>query len=119
MKRLASGELEWRVLEILWQRDEWMTPAEVHALIRRSPPLAYTTVMTVLVRLHDKGMVTRRREGRGFVYSTVATRDEWTAQRMSEVLASAGDRDAALGHFVGELDRVELDRLRAILRRRR
>ena len=34
-----------------------------------APPLAYTTVMTILVRLHEKGYVTRAREGRRFRYS--------------------------------------------------
>jgi len=38
----------------------------------RKPKLAYTTVMTVMARLADKGILSRRREGRGYVYEATA-----------------------------------------------
>lgn len=63
------GPLEMQVLGLLGASS----PQSVHdlqaALEKSGSALAYTTVMTVLVRLHDKGLVTRSKEGRRFLYS--------------------------------------------------
>lgn len=106
-------------MAVLWSHDDWMTPSEVATRIKRRPQLAYTTVMTILVRLYDKGMLDRQRAGRAYEYRPIAGRDEWAAQRMHEVLSSAGDRSAALGHFVAEISRSEANQLRRLLQRRR
>ncbi len=64
------GPLEMRVLGLL----DGAAPMSVRdiqtELERGGAALAYTTVMTVLVRLHEKGMLVREKEGRRFVYST-------------------------------------------------
>jgi predicted transcriptional regulator len=64
------GPLEAEVMQVLWPAGK---PLAVRAVLdamneRRSSPLAYTTVMTVMARLAEKEILTRRREGRGFVY---------------------------------------------------
>jgi predicted transcriptional regulator len=115
--RLGRGELEARVMDALWSSSEWMTPADVRAVLKRRPALAYTTVMTILVRLWEKGMVERRREGRAYAYRPISSRDEWVALRMREMLDDAGNRAAALGHFVAEIDRAEVRQLRRLLDR--
>jgi predicted transcriptional regulator len=63
------GPLERRVMSALWARGP-QTPREVVNLLNSESTrmLAYTTVMTVLVRLADKGYADRRREGRQFRY---------------------------------------------------
>lgn len=62
------GPLEIRVLEQLGSREP-RSVGEVQALLRRAGhDLAYTTVMTVLSRLHDKGAVSRRRDGKRYLY---------------------------------------------------
>ena len=53
--RLSTGELERRVLEVMWARGEAMTPRDVHTVLVQERELAYTTVMTILVRLWKKG----------------------------------------------------------------
>ncbi len=120
VKKLARGELEARVMDVLWDTDEWMTPAVVHAAITtKRRRLAYTTIMTILSRLWAKGMLHRRREGRAFAYRSVATREEWAAQRMHVFLEAAGDRKTALSHFVDAIDAREAARLRQLLEGRR
>jgi predicted transcriptional regulator len=104
-------------MEALWSRGDWMTPSDVRASLRRRPMLAYTTVMTILVRLWDKGILERRREGRAYAYRTLSTKDEWVAQRMHDMLEGAGNRAVALAHFVDEIDRVEVNQLRRLLER--
>jgi predicted transcriptional regulator len=119
-KKLARGALEARVMDVLWDTDEWMTPAAVHtAITTRRRRLAYTTIMTILVRLWTKGMLERRREGRAFAYFPVATREQWAAEQMHEFLEAAGDRNTALSHFVDAIDAREAAQLRQLLGRRK
>lgn len=102
-KRLPSGELERRVLDALWASGQPMTPGDVHRAIGSDRALAYTTVMTILTRLLEKGELTRRRHGRSFEYEPVVQRHERVAQRMGDVLDAAGDQMLALSTFVTSL----------------
>ena len=61
MERRAFGELEGQVLAARWAADRPLVPAE--ALDAVGGDLAYTTVMTILVRLHDKGLIERLLDG--------------------------------------------------------
>jgi predicted transcriptional regulator len=116
VKRLPRGELEAQVMNALWESEQWMTPRDVHAAITTARrPLAYTTVMTTLVRLWSKEMLTRRVAGRAYAYRPVANRDEWAAQRMRDVLESSGDRLVALNYFVDSISAREAKQLRRVL----
>jgi predicted transcriptional regulator len=115
--RLPRGELENQVLNVLWAADGACTPRAVHAALGSERDLAYTTVMTILVRLWRKGLVDREPAGRAFAYKPVESRDERVASRMGELLAGAGDRSAALAGFVDALPDDELEALRRIIGR--
>ncbi len=114
-KRLPMGQLESQVMAVLWEHGAAMTPGEVHDALSGARTLAYTTVMTILVRLHAKGLVTRERRGRAYAYQPVESRAEYAARRMNEVLDTAGDRAGALASFVGSIPARERARLRALL----
>ncbi len=118
-RKLGMGELEAKVMDVLWDEGGWLTPSEVHRRLMRRRRLAYTTVMTVLVRLYEKGVVDRKRDGRAYAYHPVLNREEHAAARMGEVLAAAGDRSAALSRFAGSLSPAERAQLRRALRSRR
>ncbi len=116
MKRLPRGELEAQVMDALWDGDSWMTPRDVHVAIttpRRA--LAYNTVMTILVRLWNKGMLERHAAGRAYAYRPVASREEWAAQRMHDMLESSDDRLLTLNHFVESISPREATQLRRVL----
>jgi len=120
VKRLPRGELEAQVMDVLWSVDGWMTPGEVHHEIttpRR--PLAYSTVTTILVRLWGKGMLERAAAGRAFAYRPVASRDEWAAQRMQQILEASGDWRVTLNNFVDSISAREISQLRRVLDARR
>lgn len=70
MENDVLGPLERRVMEHLWRAGP-STVTQTREALNRSTgsPLAYTTVMTILVRLHEKGYVVRTREGRHFRYA--------------------------------------------------
>ncbi|MFI9046937.1 BlaI/MecI/CopY family transcriptional regulator [Streptomyces sp. NPDC053427] len=65
--RRPSGELEARVLAALWAADVGLAAGEVRAALGSG--LARTTVTTLLLRLYEKGIVTRSRSGRGYAYA--------------------------------------------------
>lgn len=117
MTRLSTGELERRILEALGSGDAGMTPREVHEIIGAERELAYTTVMTILVRLWQKGLATRERDGRAFRYSPSTSVDALTADRMRQLLGTAANSDAALTHFVRNLGTKDRAQLRKLLGR--
>ncbi|MGW3248283.1 BlaI/MecI/CopY family transcriptional regulator [Streptomyces sp. NPDC001070] len=75
---------------------------------------AYTTMLTILTRLHDKGLVTRERAGRTRLYAPVRDEAAHTAAAMRALLVKGSDRAAVLARFVSELptdDEELLERL--------
>lgn len=116
MARLPVGELEAAVMDVLWDRGGWLTPGEVQEALAGEHTLAYTTVMTILVRLWKKGRVQRQRDGRAFAYRPRRTREEHAAERMGELLTGAKDRPRALSHFVDDLSPDDRAQLRRMLR---
>lgn len=112
--RRAPGSLEQRVLAVLAAADQPLTPAAV--LESLSGELAYTTVLTVLTRLHQKGTVARERSGRAYAYALVDPA-EVTARRMRRLLDADDDRTAVLTRFVGALSGDEERLLAALLER--
>lgn len=111
--RREMGSLEAEVLTQLWGLDGPATPRQVLAAL--DADLAYTTVMTILIRLCKKGLVERQRRGRAYAYRAVVTEAELTARRMRAMLDRSRDREAALSRFVDELPVREERALRRIL----
>jgi predicted transcriptional regulator len=111
--RREAGALEGEVLAALWASEEAMTPADV--LDQMGGTLAYTTVMTVLGRLFEKGLVERRRAGRGYAYLPIAREADLAARRFRTLLDRGHDREAVLQGFVSNLSQEEANVLRALL----
>ena len=78
------GPLEIAVMEIVWDRGESAVRDVVDCLAR---PLAYTTVMTTLDRLYKKGLLTRRKDDRAFLYLARLSRSEWEQERAGALVA--------------------------------
>lgn len=113
----ALGPLESAVMARMWKRG----PATVRDVVddlARTRDLAYTTVMTVMVRLHAKGLLQRERQGKNYLYRPSFTRDEHrvrlTRDLARDLVSQFGD--AALAAFSAELDEVDAQH-RAALRR--
>lgn len=111
--RRARGELEGSVLAALWAAEKPLTARQV--LERLPGNLAYTSVLTILSRLHGKGMLVRRPAGRGNAYSPVRDEATETAVRMHSLLERGSDREAVLSRFVSELSREDEQLLQRLL----
>lgn len=111
--RRGTGELESEVLAILWATDDALTPRQVLDNLGRD--IAYTTAMTILSRLWQKGLVGREKRGRAFAYRPTVTEAELAAERMQATLARTSDREGALARFVGGLSKGDERALRQLL----
>ena len=113
MTKRPDGALEHDIMTVLWSAERPLHPSDVKARLKTE--LAYTSVATVLGRLHAKGLVDRAAGGRAFVYTAVVDEAGLAARRISEVLASASDRTAVLAGFVGSLSKRDTAALRKLL----
>jgi predicted transcriptional regulator len=100
-ERRGRGDLRQQVLSLLLASDTPLKPGQVRDAI--GADLAYTTVMTVLNRLAEQGLVARRRAGRAFAYTAVVDQAEVTARQMQRLLEAGDDRVAVLRQFLGVL----------------
>jgi predicted transcriptional regulator len=111
--RRGPGELETEVLAALWSEGRPMTAAEVQESV--DAELAYTTVVTILTRLHDKGALTREKHGRSFAYAPVEDEAGLAARRMRKLLDTQPDRARVLARFVSNLSSADEQMLRSLL----
>lgn len=100
-----------------WRLARPFTVRELHDELKAERTIAYTTVMTVMDNLRKKGWLRRRAQGRAYHYEPTVSGEQYSAGVMRQALAAAGDRAAALTHFIGELSAEEADALDEAYRR--
>ncbi|MFF5262406.1 BlaI/MecI/CopY family transcriptional regulator [Actinomadura viridis] len=115
MSRRPLGQLEAEVLAALAAADGPVSTADLRARIPGDP--AYTTVNTILFRLHAKDLVTRSRAGRHYLYELAVDESRLVADRMRDHLRHASDPPGVLSRFVQDLTADEEHALREILHR--
>ncbi|MFI7417868.1 BlaI/MecI/CopY family transcriptional regulator [Nonomuraea sp. NPDC049684] len=97
---MKLGNLERSVMEALWRHPHGLFAHDLAAGLPSEP--AVTTVLTVLMRLANKGMVARERVGRAHLYKATADKDAFVAEAMRAALAEAGD--VVTAGFAGPAD---------------
>jgi predicted transcriptional regulator len=112
-ERRAAGALEAEVMTILQRAGQPLNAADVQSLLTKD--LAYTTVVTILSRMHDKGLLTRAKEGRAYRYAPVSDEPGLVARRMHRTMAGETDREAVLARFVDSLSDQDERLLRELL----
>lgn len=116
LKKLL-GDLEREVMECMWPAKE-ATVRQVVKVITRRRPIAYTTVMTVMGHLVDKGLLTRTMEGKRYRYRVSRSREEFLHEASQRLVRSLVDDfgDLAIAGFMGEISKVDTDRLEQLKR---
>lgn len=112
-ERRPAGELEAAVMAALWAAGAPLTAGRVQTEL--DSQLARTTVTTILTRLHEKGVVGRERQGRGYAYFPVQDAPGLTARRMHTELDRDTDRETVLARFVAQLSPDDEQLLRQLL----
>ena len=78
------GPTEVRLMELAWSKKR-LSVKQAMFFLGSESDLAYTTVMTVLGRLHQKGLLEREKEGRNYVYTPTCSREEFVRKRVKTV----------------------------------
>lgn len=117
----TPGELE--ILKVLWDRGSPATVREVMEVVngRGGPPRAYTSVMSLMNVMAEKGQLARRPRGRAFVYEPAKPRERTLGSLLGETLRRAYDGSASLliAHLLDQSRPTveELDQIRELLDR--
>ncbi|WP_405795998.1 BlaI/MecI/CopY family transcriptional regulator [Streptomyces sp. NBC_01506] len=110
------GDLEDAVMSRVWQWNRPVTVREVLEDLQRERSIAYTTVMTVMDNLHQKGWVRREVVGRAYRYTAVSTRAAYAAALMNEAWSKSDNPAAALVAFFGMMSPTQRDALEDAVR---
>lgn len=115
----ALHELEQEVMEEVWRLGETLGRPVLDSLNARSDRVrAYTTIMTILNRLHEKGLLSRRREGKGDVYVATLTREEYADARAAAQVGALVDEwgELAFVHFARQMATLDPQRRQQLTR---
>lgn len=110
------GELEDAVMTRVWKWNRPVTVREVLEDLQQERTIAYTTVMTVLDNLHQKGWVRREAEGRAYRYEAVSTRAAYAAALMNDAWSQSDNPAAALVAFFGMMSEEQRQALQDAVR---
>lgn len=117
------GPLEAEIMEVVWNSGE-VTVRDVHEALGGSRPLAYTTVMTTLGRLADKGLVKRIEDQPAHHYRALVTREQYARSTVKSVVDWLVNHfpDPAVAYFVDRVEKEDervIERLREAIDQRR
>jgi BlaI family penicillinase repressor len=112
------GDLQLKIMKVLWDRQE-ATVADVHSALGPGADLAYTTIATMLRKMETRGLVKHRTEGRSFVYRAAVGAEE-VSRSMTDHLVDrvfAGSLADVVSHLLTnrEVSRAELSQLEKLI----
>ena len=106
------GELESEIMEIVWQQ-ELSTVRSVLLELEKIRKIAYTTVMTVMARLHDKGVLKRKMDKNGaFVYAPIKDKKSFLAKASEKIIKNFLNEygDVAVAQFINIIETSNTNR---------
>ncbi|MDQ3958398.1 MAG: BlaI/MecI/CopY family transcriptional regulator [Actinomycetota bacterium] len=117
------GPLESEIMDVVWDAGE-VTVRDVHRALNEVRPIAYTTVMTTLGRLTDKGLLRRAEDQPAHRYSALVTREQYASSTVKSVVDWLVHHfpEPAVAYFVDKVEREDdevIDRLRQAIDQRR
>lgn len=113
------GPLEAKVMEVLWNRETSFTIKEVQQTLQKEKATKFNTVMTVMNRLVDKGILEKRIEGRSSLFKPVQTRNEFLntqSQEMAYILTRQFGH-TIVGHMIDTLHEADETLIRQMERK--
>lgn len=117
------GELEARVMEIIWSKGP-LTVRQVHRALEQERDLAYTTVMTVMTRLAEKGVLAKTKQGNAFLYTARLEKEAFQMEAARNIFTSllkgfGGAVVQPLAESLDHLSDAELDELMRLVEAKR
>jgi predicted transcriptional regulator len=114
------GPLETKIMQIVW-REKSTTVKLVHRRLQDTPDradIAYTTVMTTMTRLAEKGILNRRRDGLAYIYTPAVTKDDFETMMVRRVLDGLMDdyENETIDYLIHYLAKKDPQRLQRMQR---
>ena len=109
-------ETEWEIMRVVWARES-VTVRDVLDALAETRPLAYTTIMTIMGRLVDKGLLATEKQEKTYLYRAKQTPAEFEAQtvgRVIQALLTDFGGEMAISQFVEQLSAVDPDQLQRL-----
>jgi predicted transcriptional regulator len=117
------GEIESEIMKLLWEKGP-LKGKDVHEALRKKKKTALTTILTVLERLSEKGLVRKDRDAGRTIYSALVSRQKFEAGATSELIRGAYDLSpdfaiSAFSDIFSKMKSDELDRLARLIEEKR
>lgn len=100
------GPLEQEVMECIWNSEK-STVSDVYECLKKDRQIAYTTVMTIMTRLTEKGFLSRKLIGKSYLYSPKQNKNETIKNTVAKVIESIVNKfgSEAVAYFSEELEK--------------
>lgn len=111
MKTKSLGELEKQIMGIVWENKN-CSVRDVLIILGKNKKLAYTTVATILQRLSDKGLLNRKEDKAGHIYSPKVSKEKYTKNVAQSFLKNFIDSfgNIAIASFADSIDKLPAKR---------
>ena len=117
-KQKILTDLELAIMKIVWEKDR-ATVREVYEAIRPIRPLAYNTILTVLTKLREKGIVRAHPRGKAHIYTPLVSETEAARRSITRVTEQffSGSAHSLVAHLIEtkSIDPEELTQLKQLI----
>lgn len=112
------GELESEIMKIIWHQKGPVSVKDVIEILSKRRQIAYTTVMTIMTRLVEKGVLVRHFNGPSYLYKPKVTREQFIAKAVHGIFSSAVSilGEEVLTHFVKEIQKINPKKRQQLLK---
>lgn len=118
----ALGPLEADIMQVIWQRQK-VTVQDVFDALSKDRQIAYNTVMTVMTRLAQKGILKRQKDGRAYLYFPTTSQSEVAKGMLQYIIDKifGGARAPVFSHLVEDkqLSEEEFKYLEELVRQKK
>lgn len=113
------GELESEIMEIIWDQKDAVSVKDIVDILGKRRKIAYTTVMTIMTRLVNKGVLVRRLRGASYLYQPKVSKDQFVAKAVHGIFSSAVSTlgEEVLTHFIKEIQKISPKKRQELLKR--
>lgn len=117
MNTRQLSELEQEVMNIVWELDE-CSVRDVLEKVNKNKHLAYTTVMTIMGRLRNKGLLLRKPEGLRYLYHPKVSQERFIEKSVHHIFKKAISTlgGEAVAHFVKEIQKLNPQKRQELLK---
>lgn len=112
------GELESEIMEIVWRRKGAVSVKDITEILNKKRQIAYTTVMTIMARLVNKGVLIRHLSGTSYLYKPKVSREQFIAKAVHTIFSSTVSNlgEEVLIHFIKEIQKINPKKRQELLK---